>query len=248
MSNLDDYNAKLSEINALTEEETMEPTEPVAGYLQGVENLYHWALDDAPQLNVVGISNESISELPVYAGACREAQSIWNKNFRSQKEAQKQWNELSPAAYQLRDDLLATMRYAYRLDPALLNRVRAISEGYGHADMIQDLNDLAVLGKENPGLLEAIGEDLSRLDTAATTADEMADLLAEANGDKAEQNDSKVIRDKAFTLLKIHADAIREAGKFVFRNDSARYRGYTNTYWQKRKRSSSATTVSEEAE
>jgi hypothetical protein len=39
--------------------------------------------------------------------------------------------------------------------------VSAITDGSGHADMIQDLNDIAVLGRENPDPLTAIGFDLT---------------------------------------------------------------------------------------
>jgi hypothetical protein len=49
------------------------------------------------------------------------------------------------------------------------------------------------LRRENPEPLTAIGFDLTQLDRAATLADELADLLAEANGDKADPNESKII-------------------------------------------------------
>lgn len=236
MSNLEDYNAELEAINAIPDEDVQVPNQPVDSFLQEGENLYHWSLDDAVQLNVVGITNPMIKNVPVRAGACREAQSIWNKDYHSQQEAQKEWKRLSPDAYEFRNDLLASMRFGFRKEPALLGRVSAIAEGDGHDDMIQDLNDLAVLGRENEALLTAIGIDLTELDRAASTADEMADLLARANGDKAELNDSKVIRDKAFMHLKALVDEIREAGKYVFRKNKSRYKGYTSSYWKKKKR------------
>lgn len=240
MANLDDYNAKLADISAIPDEQVVIPNQPVDSYLQEAENLYHWGMDDASQLNVVGISNNMLKELPIRAGACREAQSIWNKDFRSQKEAQKEWSLVAPESYHLRNDLLQTMRFAYRKDPSLVSRVAAIAQGDGHADMIQDLNDIAVLGKENPDPLSAIGFDLTELDNAAAKADELADLLARANGDKAEQNDSKVIRDKAYTYLKELVDEIRETGKYVFRNNKTRYKGYTSSYWKRKKRTKSS--------
>jgi hypothetical protein len=142
MANIDDYNAKLTEIQAMAIEEVKEPSIPIDVFLQEAENLSKWSLDDSDPLKVVGITAAMIKDLPVRAGACREAQSIWNKDYRSQQEAQKQWAEQAPLAYELRDDLLASMRFAYRKDDALLSRVSAITEGTGHADMIQDLNDI----------------------------------------------------------------------------------------------------------
>lgn len=230
MANKNDYATKLDAIKAIPDEDVNSPNQPVDVFLQEAENLHHWSMDDSDALKVVGITMAMIKDLPVRAGACREAQSIWNKDYRSQQEAQKDWREQSPEAYDLRDDLLQTMRFAYRKYPALLSRVAAITDGTGHADMIQDLNDIAVLGKENPELLTAIGFDITQLDLAATRADEMADLLAEANGDKADQNESKIIRDKAYTHLKELVDEIREAGKYVFRKNKNRLKGYSSQY------------------
>ena len=48
--------------------------------------------------------------------------------------------------------------------------------------------------------------------TAFTSTNEMADLPDTANSDKAKQNESKTIRDKAYTHLKELVDEVREAG------------------------------------
>ncbi|WP_321288176.1 hypothetical protein [uncultured Sunxiuqinia sp.] len=237
MANIDDYNAKLADIQAIPDHDVKEPSIPVDVFLQEAENLHHWSLGDSDPLKVVGITMAMIKDLPVRAGACREAQSVWNKDYRSQQEAQREWAVQSPLAYDLRNDLLQSLRFAYRKDESLLSRVSAITDGTGHADMIQDLNDIAVLGRENPDPLTAIGFDLASLDEAATRADELADLLAEANGDKADFNESKVIRDKAYTHLKVLVDEIREAGKYAFRNDKNRLKGYSSQYRRKHRQS-----------
>ena len=234
MSNIEDYNAKLEAIMAVPNEKIKEPSPPVSVALQEAEDLYHWSMDDAKALKVVGITMAMLKEVPVRAGACRESQSIWNKDFRSQAEAQKLWNIQAPLAFVFRTDLLQTMRFGYRKDDSLLGRVAAITAGDGNADMIQDLNDIAVLGRENPEPLTNIAFDLTKLDLAATRAHELADLRARANGDKGEQNESKIIRDKAFAYMKELVDEIREAGKYLFRNDPLRYKGYTSAFWRKK--------------
>ena len=233
MSNIEDYNAKLEAIMAVPIDEIKEPSPPVPVALQETEDLYYWSMDDAEALKVVGITMAMLKEVPVRAGACRESQSLWNKDFRSQAEAQKLWNIQAPLAFDFHNDLLQTMRFGYRKDDSLLGRVAAITAGDGNADMIQDLNDIAVLGRENPEPLTNIAFDLAKLDLAATRADELADLRARANGDKGEQNESKIIRDRAFAYMKELVDEIREAGKYVFRNDKNRLKGYSSQYWRK---------------
>jgi len=116
----------------------------------------------------------------------------------------------------------------------LLSKVHAIEEGYGNADLVQDLSDLAVLGNANFPLLEAIGFQASKLDTSAKLSSEMSVLLATMNGERVDTNKSKRLRDKAYTHLKEVVDEIREAGKFVFWKDEVRVKGYRSAYFRGR--------------
>ncbi len=53
--------------------------------------------------------------------------------------------------------------------------------------------------------------------------------------DTAAQENSvaKSLRDKAFTHLKEAVDEIRAAGKYVFKNDPERFKGYMSQYFRK---------------
>ena len=61
-------------------------------------------------------------------------------------------------------------------------------------------------------------------------SDEMAELLSRATTDRAEDNQARVTRDKAYTLLKQAIDEIRSVGQYVFWRDAQRYRGYVSQY------------------
>lgn len=230
MSNQENLTSCLAAIQAITQEQVKEPTVPVDVFVQEAEDLYHWATDDLAQLATAGLTPEFVAELPVRAGACREAQSLWIKESRSQDE----WNSKAPLAYDLRDDLLHNFRYAFRRQDSLLSRVAEIEEGTGHDDMVQDLNDLAVLGKAHTAELTAINFDLLTLDEAAALSDEMAELLAVLNGQATGGSDTKYLRDQAYAYLKVQVDEVRAAGKFVFWKDERRLRGYSSSYWRKK--------------
>lgn len=230
MSNAENLAACLEMINALPADQVLEPTIPVDVFVQEAENLYHWCQTDLAQLAASGFDAAKIGELNIRAGACREAQSLWVKERRSSTE----WNERSPEAYEMRDELLHAFRYAFRNDAGLLGRVSEIADGAGHADMVQDLNDLSVLGKQHPGLLATIGFDPAKLDTAASLANEMADLLASVNGTRMEGNSAKAIRDRAYTYLKQLVDEVRACGKYVFWKNEKRRKGYYSDFWRKR--------------
>ncbi len=230
MANLDDYLAKQDAIQAIPDEKTQTPAMPVDVFLQEAEDLSHWCANDAAALATVGITQEKMDDLPVRTGALREAQSLWFKEFNTQEEAKREWDTLAPVAYVLRDELIHTFRFAFRADPVLLGRVTEIAEGASHADMLQDLNDLSVLGKANSRLLSGIGFDETKLDTAAQMSDDLAALLAAVNGDRAEQSESKRFRDKAYTYVKELVDEIRDAGKYLFWKSPERLKGYISRY------------------
>ncbi len=233
MSNLEDYNEKLTAIQAIPDDEIRTPNIPVDVFLQEAENLNHWCQEDKTELKVKALDWDLVEDLQVRCGALREAQSRWITTRFSHDEAEKLWGERSTLAYDLRDNLLHTFRFAYRKRPDVLGRVQEIARGNGHADMIQDLNDLSVLGKDHREELEAIKFDMAVLDEAADMADELADLLGAATSERADSSEAKKIRDQAYTYLKDGVDEVREFGQYIFWRDDARFRGYRSEYFRK---------------
>lgn len=236
MSTKEDYEKKIEAIKAIDENQIKATINmPVDAYIQEAENLYHWCQEDKDELISKGLSWDIVTDLPIRSGALREAESLWNLQRFNREEAEKLWIEKSPLAYDLRNELLHDLRFAFRKDKDLSARVTGIAEGEGHADMIQDLNDLSILGKENPELLAKINFDMSLLDKAAELADEMAPLLGEATSDRAGYSESKMIRDKAFTYLKEAVDEVYDYGQYLFWRNENRKRGYRSNYLRRRR-------------
>jgi len=124
--------------------------------------------------------------------------------------------------------------HAFHFIPDLLSKAQKIAEGSGHADMIQDLSDLSVLGKANTEPLKNINLDLELLDKAAVLSEDMASLLAKANGQKLGDNNLKIMRDKAYTYMKQAVDEIRRNGKYAFWRTPEREKGYVSKYYRQR--------------
>jgi len=227
----ENYEAKLEELEKMPQEEVKSPTTPVDVSLQEAEDLYVWSIEDRSVLESKGLNWESYTEeIPIRAGALRYAQSEWMKERFGREAAIKIWREESPKAYDLRNNLIADLRFAYRSNPNLMNRVRALRGGQGDANMIQDLSDISVLGKANTKELTAINFDLAILETAAQRADELAELLARAKGARYESMKVKDMRDRAYTYLKEVGDEVRAYGKYAFRKDPQRFQGYISRY------------------
>lgn len=233
MSSTTDYNELLPVISAINPADVLTPNIPIDVFVQEAENLYHWCKDDQQALTKVGLDWNLVLSLPPRSGACRESQSIWIKERNTRQEAEQEWKDQAPAAFALRDQLIHDFRFAFRKFDGLLARVDEIALGDTNSDMVQDLNDLSVLGKANPDLLTTISFDMPLLDTAADVSDRMGDLLGATNGERKEDSEAMLIRDKAFTYLKQAIDEIRECGKFAFWRTPDRLKGYFSEHWQK---------------
>ncbi|MEL6561562.1 MAG: hypothetical protein AAFQ94_25460 [Bacteroidota bacterium] len=225
-----DFENQLAIIMAIPGVEIRKPDIPIDVFLQEAENLNLVAGQDQAALVGAGLKWEKFgASLEEKAGALRYAQSNWITTRYSQEEAERQWDERSGVAYELKDDLIADYRFAFRYREDLLSRLSEVVSGTSHADMIQDLSDLAALGKIGQEELAAINFNESKLVEAETMADELGIVLAKAN-EQGEKSEAKLIRDKAFTLLREAVDEIRITGKYVFRKDKERQKAYTSPY------------------
>lgn len=233
MSSTNDYQALLPTLTAMQPNDVLVPNVPIDVFVQEAENLYHWCLDDQEPLTRAGLDWNLVLALPVRAGACREAQSRWIKERNTRQKAEQAWKEEAPAAFDLRDQLVHNFRFAFRKFDGLLARVDEIAQGDTGSDMVQDLNDLAVLGQSNVDLLTAIQFDLKQLDAAATLSERMGDLLGATNGERRKDSEAMRTRDQAFTYLKQAVDEVREHGKFVFWRNPERLQGYVSEHWRK---------------
>ena len=105
MSGIDDYAAKIDEIDAITGDEINYPTMPIDAFLQEAENIYKWVESDKEKLLAAGLDWTMVEDIPLRAGALRETQAVWITVQNTRAEIQKEWKERSPQAYDLRDTL-----------------------------------------------------------------------------------------------------------------------------------------------
>ena len=235
MGHKEDYNLKLAEAQELPAENVLNPYMPMGVYCQEAEDLAVWATEDLAKLAAAGLPETYLAEIPIWAGATHQAQSLWMREKQSQEEAEQQWAEKSPEAYDFRNQMIHGLRYAFRKHPDLLAQVATIAEGESDADMIQDLNDISVLGLANPELIQKAGMSEEDMHISAQLSDELGYLRALANGEKNGTNEYCEIRNRMYTKLKELVDEVRDCGKFVFWRDSKRLKGYASAYNRKKR-------------
>ncbi|RXQ88448.1 hypothetical protein EO244_15060 [Ancylomarina salipaludis] len=230
MSDQQDLLDLLQEIKAVPKQQIKQCDMPIGIYLQESENLHTRATADLAFLNTAGMTAELLDKLLPRIGALRTAQSNWEELNTVRQDAKENWKIEWPVFMAFREDLIDNMDFAFRNKEALIRKMNAIKEGDSQADAIQDMANLSVLGKANLELLEAINFDATLLDKAAADADRMSGLLAAVNGHMYVDDESKVIRDQAYTLLKQVVDEIRNYGRFVFRKNPDHVKSYSSKY------------------
>lgn len=203
---------------------------PVTVYLQEARNLYNWCQADREALTANGLDWSFVDDIPAREAALRNAQSAWAAARRSNEEAERAWLEKAPRGVQLRNDLLRSIKFAFAKNQAVKGSFASIKKSGAYAGVIQNLNDLSVIGKGNEEILKRIRFDMSKLDLAAVTASEMAALLGQVTTERAFSNGAMKYRDQAFTHLKEAVDEVKSFGRFLFYNDGSRIKGYSSEY------------------
>lgn len=235
MSEQQNYDDSLAKIIAVANKDIKLCSIPFGIFIHESKKAHKVGSEDFVILSSLGYKQESLDELHVLNGALSVAEMNWETQSTKQKEAQERWKKDALAMNETINDLYDSMRFAYRKDERLLSVLNEIRDGESNADAVMDLGRLGTLGNDNPEPLTAIGFDITRCATALSESERMANLLAEVNGTMYVDDENKLIRDKAFTLVKIQIDELRDYAKFAFRNNPDRAKLYTSKYQRDQK-------------
>ncbi|MCP5052683.1 MAG: hypothetical protein GY940_36280 [bacterium] len=246
------YEKKLEIIRGIPYKEIKQPHHiPVEVYLKESEGLYHWCQEDKERLIAVGLGWELVLDLPLRYGVLGEAEALWYVQRKGGREVKRRWKREAPLAIELRKELAAAFRFAFRDRENLMRVVRGTMKGQSYPALVQGLNDLSVMGRANRDLLEAIGFDMSLLEKAAESSKQMGRLYAQVGGDRKEYSEAKKTRDQAYTHLYEAVEEIRKYGQFLFRKERDRLIGYRSEYMRnklKKRKQTNAKTIQQTPE
>jgi hypothetical protein len=187
------------------------------------------------RLVAVGCQGETLALLPKVVDATRAAQSEWAvSRDRSKGEAQRNRETAGDA---LRADLIAACRFNLRHNRTAQATLDAIVQGEGVADLVQDLKDLGALIERHTEAFAADQTfDPSRAAESARSL--AADIEAGLSGTRAtrDQDQAKLVRDQAYTLLDDLMAEVRNAGKYAFRKEPAMAAKFTSQYLRRKRR------------
>jgi hypothetical protein len=142
------------------------------------------------------------------------AESAWTDHRNS--ALSKSLREVRAEAEELKRDVIAALRHFQETDSVVQTRVDAIIPGTDLPDLINDLKKLATL-------LDESGARLARADLPRHPADKArgyAESLSRGSADRAvdtQGTELMSLRNRAFWHLREAMDAVRSAGRYVYR-------------------------------
>lgn len=224
-----EFNAAKPKLFLIKDKDIKIPTIPIKAITQESKDLAEWCAEDKGELVNIGIKEEIIDSLLFRAELLQWTQSNW-LNYRFNKaETHRQWLEESEKAYILHKKLLHDFKFAYRNNSEVIRKLKIVRDGSGHADLFQDLSDMAVIGRNNTEELTVMNFDMKLLDEAEEKARRLGTLLAMSRAGETNHG-SKDLRNRAYTYLKIAVDEVRAGGQHLFWHNDDRLRGYKSTY------------------
>jgi hypothetical protein len=229
-----DLERLLPQIEAIPLEQVRKCDIPIGIYLHEATLLHTRAILDKDRLDKANMPPELYDQLLERTNALRMAETIWHEQVSQRQQALLLWKEEKPRVLKFFKDVCRQMKFAYRNNPSLLRKVRGIEKHQSMAIIIQGLNDLSVIGKGNQEPLKTIGFELAKLNQAAHMSDATASLYAQTNMERYGADKNKMIRDKAYILLKEVVDEIRNYGRFVFRDDRLHAKAYASAFKRER--------------
>jgi hypothetical protein len=205
------------EVDSFEEKNIVGTGYPLIYYIQELLLAFARFIRYKPALEAGKMDFLRVEKLKILAGACRELYSIASVVVFPSSAIQKRWEKAKEEAEYLLYFIKEAGVYACREHADLLAVIHSIyNEGGSNSNMIQDLNDYAVFGREHADLFTAAGYDLANFQRAAELAREMDELLAQATLDKSDSPENRIRRDKAFTLAKKLVDDLNAQARFIY--------------------------------
>jgi len=227
----------MPELLALPLAEVQAPSMPVAVLVQESHDLLAVVrpAEIRQALLGVGLAVAHLDALPLAIEAVRESQSRWMAIRDRKKSAARHSSEL--AGQTLRRELAASIRWNLRDDRVALATLDAILHGNTLADLIADLAELtALIDNHRDRFASDRSFDVAAARKAASACAKQLQRELSTARVMGTQEQAKALRDRAHGYLVLQVTAIRQAGRYAFRNDAAMAAKFGSDYARARER------------
>lgn len=210
-----DYEAVLPEMEARPADYAKSPHMPVHYFVQGSITQERRVALHADAFEAVNFPSEMVGKIVQLAQALRHAESICEVHF-PDEATKRAWEEALDRSYYVRTRLISALEYTVGHDETAQAKLREIRQGNGHADSIQDLSDLKVMGEKHQQELNQANFDMALIEEAGQLARQMSTLLADATINREGSGPHYVMRNKIMTALKEITDRVEACARYIW--------------------------------
>jgi len=236
MSNLSALETVRPLLDAIPAESIKSPDRPVEVYVNQAYKIAARAVHNRAAIEATKFDWSRVEQIPLLCGALREVSSAWDDVQFKNPSSMKQWLLFKTTGEKLFYDLVTTSRFVFRKNDAELAQITRICDGASNASLLQNLNDIAVFGRERTESFAAVDITMKQFEEAAELSVTMSNLLATATVDKESANEKRILRDRAYTALKIIIDDLIAHARYALRNDKDVVEFYTVEYTPRKSR------------
>jgi hypothetical protein len=237
-----DFEALEPLLRAMPAQEVAPPPIPVEVALKEGAALLAW-VEQHPEprarLEAVGVEPSQWADLQRSLGALQRAQALWDQARMTRRSEEQRRAEQE--GYDARAHLSAAIRFHLRRDAQAQAFLRDLQEGDGVADLMADLEALAVFLEQRP---DAFARDQT-LDPKAE-APRLRELAAKILQGTAAISTTEAslglldMRNRAWSHHAQLLDELRAAARYVFRGDTKALSLFTSSYKRTSRRPASA--------
>lgn len=223
--------SKIALLEAISDCELRYPSNiPIPIYLREAEKLLAVGQRDLSALERVGFDKNLLVDLDTRIDVLREAQSLLNSSRGGKGEARRQWNDAAREGCKLHDNLKRALLFINRNVPFKQSLIRKAGKGRTPAAMIQSLNNLVYLARDEKSSLAGINFDMQRLNSVESFIERLGKLLGAADAEKAGQKTVLRLRNAAYTHLYEGLKELRDFGLYLYGDDDLKKLDYTSDY------------------
>ncbi|MDG5813805.1 hypothetical protein QA601_01850 [Chitinispirillales bacterium ANBcel5] len=187
---------------------------------------------DEEKLKSIGYDISITDRIKEAVGTFCVAEAKLTAILGDQLEAVKVWREHRAEGYMLRKKVLKALRFACREDKEAMEKLKPFPRRPKQEIMILNLHFLSELGKKYQHHLEKINFNMATIESCKTFGDKLSRLYAHAYSEEGPCQ-MRVIRNKAFTLMKSLIAEARAFVTYLFGANSERLKLYSSAYRRK---------------
>ncbi len=234
------YAEDLSFIQAVVRDKYFNPTNPIDIYLEEGEGVYEFLTRKLSEMEGKGFDPEIATLFYRRIAAARTAQTMMKTNMNEEQFNKRTFKELNLEATALKEKIFDRLKILVKKHPEHAEKIDEISKNNRISDTIQDLFELGKVGEQLFSGLEKMkvtAEDLTRAKELANT---LGRIHTSSHLDGKVHSESRVIRDKAITLMEESHDEIKEWAKIIYKRDTQTLNMFFSKYKRAQSRKNNA--------